>query len=188
MKNIKPSFNEWLSFWAILISAVALIISAWQAYMFRSHNELSVVPLFDTEKQFVKKGTNDMIWIALKNDGLGPGIIESNTILHRNKAIDSKIFFVEFITKLMSFRNSSFALLQEGEVLKPGESKRILMFDELNIMRVSGQKQRAEIYKQFFSIEIRVVYRSLYGRKYKFSKKLGKLFPELSRDLGWRSE
>jgi hypothetical protein len=185
LKNRIPTINEWLSFFAIVISAIALIISAWQAFMFRSHNEISVKPLLDTELQFIDKGFESVVWIALKNDGLGPAIIESNTIVHQNKVIDSNIFFNEFIVKLMSYRNSSINVLQKGVVLKPGEYRRVLMIDQLNIKQVAGQEKRIEEYKRFFSIEIKVSYRSLHGRKNKFSKKLGIIFPELSNKLGW---
>ena len=184
MNKEKPSFSEWLSFTAVLVAAAALIISAWQAYLFRSHNVISVEPLLDIEKQTEVIGYEKVIWLALKNDGLGPAIIESQVILHNKSELDNN-GFGKVIRGLYSSVNHDLNLLQKGVALRPGETQKFLMFDKDNTLLVHGHKRRAEEYFRFFSLDIQVHYRTLYGQKHIFSRKIGELFPGLASKLGW---
>lgn len=185
MNNRKPSYSEWLSFIAVLVAAVALIISAWQAYLFRSHNIISVEPLLDVEKQIKVIGYEKVIWLALRNDGLGPAIIESQVITYNKTELDKK-YFAEVIKSLYSHVNYDFDLIQENVVLRPGEARKFLMFDKDNLLVRQGHERRAKGYLRFFSLDIKVHYRTLYGRKHVFSRKIGELFPSLASRLGWQ--
>jgi hypothetical protein len=53
MKNTKLHLSEWLSFFATIIASVALMISAWQAFMLRQHNRISVQPLIEIKLEEV---------------------------------------------------------------------------------------------------------------------------------------
>lgn len=185
LNNGKPSYSEWLSFIAVLVAAVALIISAWQAYLFRSHNLISVEPLLDVEKQIEVIGYEKVIWLALKNDGLGPAIIESQVITYNKSELDKKKFR-EVIEGLYSHVNYDFDLIQKNVVLRPGEVQKFLMFDKDNTLFIKGHEERAKEYLRFFSLDIRVHYRTLYGQKHVFYRKIGELFPSLASRLGWQ--
>jgi len=93
LKKKKPTFSEWLSFIAISISAIALILSTWQAFMFREHSQLTVRPVLDVEKQYFKEGYNHLVRIVIKNDGFGPAIVDSNLFIFDSKTIDELVLY-----------------------------------------------------------------------------------------------
>lgn len=186
LKDIKPSFSEWLSFAAVAIAGIALIISAWQAFMLRSHNQLTVRPLLDIGiNHEIINGYDKIVWLTLKNDGLGPAIIESNDIYLNGRKVDRNDLWA-VINKLYSHRHFNLDLLQKGYVLKTGEGQKFFMFDERNLQRGKDYKERIDEYQEFLSIEIQVKYKSLYDEKLDYSCKLGGLFPNLARAYEWQ--
>lgn len=185
MKYGKPSFSEWLSFAAVAIAGIALIISAWQAFMLRSHNKLSVRPLLDIEILYeIVDGYDNVVWLTLRNDGLGPAIIESHNLSVADKNIDRNYLW-DVITELYSFRYMKLDLLQKGYVLKPGEGQKFFMFDERNLQLGNNYKEKKKDYYKFLSIDIQVKYKTLYNEKLNYSCKIGNLFPNLAKAYEW---
>lgn len=186
MKSENPTYSVWLSFIAVSISAAALLLSAWQAYLFRSHNIISVQPVLDIEKQSEIVRLENMLWLALRNDGLGPAIIDKQTCIFNGKELDREEM-QKIIGGLISHWGFELELPNKGAVLKPGEAQRFLMFDKDNVGFAAIQKERIKEYHKFFSTEIRVQFHSLYNENYVYSVSIGELFPVLAKRLKWHS-
>lgn len=97
----KLSFSEKLLLISTTtVAALALFVSIWQANETRKHNRLSIKPIitFDRSfnssitinKQTGKRDTTHTFSLTMKNTGIGPAIIKSFDVYHKNKKIESQ--------------------------------------------------------------------------------------------------
>lgn len=95
---------------AMLISLMTLFIFLYQTNLLREQSRLSVRPRLAFSKNInklvtmnVSDSTNSTlinITLSLRNDGLGPAIIESNKVVDKNNQYDILTFFDTVYPKL----------------------------------------------------------------------------------------
>ncbi len=184
MKNDKPSLSEWISFTAVTIAAIALIISAWQALMLREHNKISVKPLLDIEKQHGKVGYDDVVWLSLRNDGLGPAIIVEHSISFEGSKLEEDRIW-QIIGDAMSTKYGKIQLLPNKTVVRPGESQKFLRLREISLLISDADMQSKEAHIDFLNLNTEVQFKSLYNEVYSYSCKFGDIFLNISKAFDW---
>lgn len=84
---------------ASVTATLALVISIWQGYSTKIHNELSVLPVLTAQSKI--KGLESDNGIFLSNEGLGPGIIKNMSIKLGNENFDlTKQGWESFLKKI----------------------------------------------------------------------------------------
>lgn len=169
MKTAVIEVWKWLgSNLAEIIATCALLFTAYQAYLSRRHNRLSVIPRLVS---FGSRNSEDNIGhikVTLSNKGVGPAVIEFYLFeLDRKpqKLKDSReaLNFVDSLVGEICIRCSvsSFA---PGHVLAAGESLTIM---EIVFSDAEGQGWR-HIEEMMDRLALRVRYSSLYGEKFNY--------------------
>jgi len=163
----------------VVIAAIALTISAWQGFLFRKHNQLSVRPLLDIEIGARKDYEGKVATINLKNDGLGPAIINNCKVTLDGKPLTFETYS-QLIEDLSASRRFDFKILPKGVIIRPGESVLIFYLKEQNISYGVIEKNR-EGYKKFLSVLVQVQYQSMYEENLYFEKSMREVFPDLAK-------
>jgi len=182
MISQKLTVDNWLSFFAVVITILVLTASVWQGYLFRKHNQLSVRPLLELETGRERKGSDKLLTITLKNEGLGPAIIKKYTIELYGDELSQKKLYQLVKDGLCGF--SSFAylnILPKGTIVRAGDSISILGVNEYNLYCPVGDYK--EGYRNFLSILVDVQYQSMYEEQITLTTKLVNIFPKLAQQL-----
>lgn len=125
---------------------------------------------------------DDMVWIAITNGGLGPAIIESQTIADNGKLLD-RDGLLDFVLGIGHGIYYDYKPIGKNVPLKPGESKKFLRIHKSLVNQPSSQ--RKEQYKKFLSLELEIKFRDLYGKRKIQNYKIGDIFPDLAKKYNW---
>lgn len=154
----------------------ALLFTAYQAWLIRKHNRLSVKPNIITyqyrHKNKFKNRTGDTlfrgrIWIELLNHGLGPAVIQEFKILLDNTNTGIKnINDAELeLTKLLNNKivdHKSVEILSKGYHVAAKEKKVVLDL----IFPINETQSLEDFLKMLEKISLIVTYKSLYGKSF----------------------
>lgn len=175
MAKFKMKWNSerLLSLSAMTISFLTLLIFLYQTNLLKKQNYLSILP-------YVSLSTSDnseeqSFGLSLYNHGVGPAIIESVTLLHKDKRYDLKEYDHDFFKFLLhqapqldSIKNYSASTLDKGMAL-PSNSK-------YNVFRVANS---AEDYKLITAhlnrllnegLDFEIIYRSIQNERWMVHK------------------
>jgi len=177
------SLEAWVSLSAVIIALCAFLVSAWQGYLFRLHNKLSVRPLLDFDiRQEMLQG-DMMSVVTIKNDGLGPAIIDNFSVSHKNQQLTANSLYQLVKENLSNYRFSRFFDLPIGTIIRPGESMDLLGIPESAFSSSFDEEKTQQSYRNFLSIKIEVNYHSIYIEKQLFNKALMSAFPGVVKSL-----
>jgi hypothetical protein len=112
-----------VSYSAMFIAAMALVVSIYEGYELRKHNRLSVRPYLQTE---VSRIGTQKYTIGLKNGGLGPAIVEDFIIFANEKKFE---FWMDAMHEINLSKFSSLTTLRGGEVINNGQSINLVVLD-----------------------------------------------------------
>lgn len=153
---------------AELIATCALLFTAYQAYLSRKHNRISVTPrIASFGIRNSEKGIG-RLQIKLSNRGLGPAVfedyqIELDNIPQEFKNSKEALSFIENMVGIINIKSTVISLLP-GHILGIGES--------ISIMDIHFVDEEGEgwdhIENLIDRLSLRVRYCSLYADKYEY--------------------
>ncbi|WP_299529181.1 hypothetical protein [Ulvibacterium sp.] len=162
---------------AILISLLTLFIFLYQTHLLKEQSRLSVRPRLSFSKNITQSMTvNDLdsiqstlinISLTLRNDGLGPAIIESNHIVDRGNPYDILTFFDTVYPKLREYGVfTQITELKIGEALPASKTVAIFTYQYRRIDedKINNYLNISESYELPFDVLIE--YASLYEEKW----------------------
>ncbi|GJM33159.1 MAG: hypothetical protein DHS20C18_21600 [Saprospiraceae bacterium] len=133
MPKIKIKWNSerLLSFSAMSISFITLIIFIYQTNLMSKQNYLSIMPYLDFSQ--TRDFENHVYEVKLENHGIGPAIIESATIVYQNKRHNLSdynnelyTFLRSMVPALDSLQNVSSSTLDKGMAIPANTEYTIL--------------------------------------------------------------
>lgn len=176
MKTKGPSTDRIIGISAMLISLMTLIIFLYQTHLIKDQSRLSVRPRLTFNKNVVKSITKNEtegdqimieITLSLRNDGLGPAIIESSRILDRGSSYELMTFFEEAYPALLEFGFfTQITELTQGEAIRASKSIDLFTY-QYDLMNEEAIKKllNAEIVYDF-PFEYEVIYSSMYEERW----------------------
>lgn len=156
--------SEITSISAVVVALAALATAIWQAFLTRKHNRLSVTPSVTTASRLIK---GDSIKLCIENNGIGPAIINSVKISHKEKEFkieryeDLKAFFISFDINL-DVVNHIATLPTSPATLAHGQA--ITFFDILDSKNDS--ELHSKLKEIIESMKIEIDYKCIYGIRY----------------------
>ncbi|MCW3480370.1 hypothetical protein OL229_12530 [Neisseriaceae bacterium JH1-16] len=151
---------------ATIIATLSMVSTIWQVVTTRKHNKLSVRPHIDFT---VNKFFDRPVSIAIANDGLGPGIINSFSIILDGQeylVTDGTIppLVLEELNKTVL--KSSLNIFSSNTPVAVGKELKFISFD--NSCNNAALHNEAIIFIDRLGFTIN--YRSMYGEKFKVSR------------------
>ena len=145
----------------------ALLFTAYQAWLIRKHNRLSVKPNIITYPYRDKTGYTGKIQVELLNHGLGPAVIQEYKILLDNTDTGIKnINDAELaLTKLLDNKiviHKSVEILSKGYHVAAKEKKVVFGL----IFPINETQRFEDFLKMLERISLIVTYKSLYGKSF----------------------
>lgn len=142
---MSESSNKSISYLAVFVAILALLVSLYEGYEIRKHNRLSLRPLIDS-KTFVKE--DDYFRVEIKNAGLGPAVFKSFTITANGKNVEN---WNEAMREIGITQFSRLNTLNENEVFQREETVTLVKIDTVMAN---------------YNIGFILRYESLYGEKF----------------------
>ena len=167
--RLKFDTDRIVSFSAIFISLITLIIFIYQTNLMRKQSKLSVLPRVSFNEVVVKNDDFQTIRLELKNKGLGPAIIESCHIVYKGKKHEPNFvqFFEDYFPQLdtiLSFPSATY--LDSGNTL--GEKESLTLF----IMQIDNDdialfESTFSLSKRSSHFDVEIEYSSIYEEKWR---------------------
>ena len=88
--------TAWTAIAALAISFLSIVLTTLNLWMQRTHNRKSVLPI----GHIAVGDYEEDVFVRLRNDGIGPMIIEDVTVYRTNKPGDSKNSIIDFMPEL----------------------------------------------------------------------------------------
>ena len=176
-KKIKWDSDKIVSFSAILISLMTLVVFIYQTSIQREQQELSVLPYLSIYNSNIE---GEGYSLVLENNGIGPAFIESVTTSYKDSIynLDLPKFFFQKTSITDSIKNIQYSNIYKGLLIPAGKSHKMIS----SMDRSNGLKIRNVIYSDEFkdTFDLKIIYRSIYNKKWRVS--LQKPTPELFED------
>ena len=165
--------TAWTAIAALLVSLLSIVLKCANLWMQRTHNRKSVLPIGHIT---VGDYEND-IFVRLRNDCVGPLLIEAVAVYKVGEETDSKNSIIDFMPGLPGgYTWATFVRDIEGRSLSPQ--------DQLTLIELKGEPS----YEDFVSAKkivrtelsrlgIRIAYRNVYNDR----------MPTITRRLDWFS-
>lgn len=175
-----PSTDRIIGISAMLISLMTLIIFLYQTNLIKDQSRLSVRPRLTFSKNIDKTLTvNDedsttqtriKIRLKLRNNGLGPAIIESCKVMDKGQSYEMMSFFQEAYPELTTYGFfNQITDLTSGEAIPASEAVYLFSYEY-------DAKHEKELNALFntetdyaFPFEFSIIYSSMYGEKWRVS-------------------
>ena len=172
MGKSKIKTDRIIAFSAMSISLMTLVIFIYQTNLIREQNRLSVTPRLSFNEQELQNDTTTLISFEMRNNGLGPAIVDSIAIIfhgERYKA-DYRAFFRTHTPELYQFiRIPNTVLTSAGEAVPAGESLQMFIASVPRAYREMLEKSRENGELKDFDVE--VFYSSIYQQQWKIRLK-----------------
>lgn len=172
-----PSTDRVIGLSAMLISLMTLIIFLYQTNLIKNQSRLSVRPRLTFSKNIDKTFTVDdadsttqakvRIRLKLRNNGLGPAIIESCMVIDKGESYELMSFFQEVYPELFDYGFfSQVTDFTTGEAIPASESIFLFSYEfdsryENEINSIFNTQTNYE-----FPFEFMIIYSSMYGEKW----------------------
>lgn len=152
---------------SIIISFGALAISTLSLAAIRKHQKLSVTPHIDIDRVFLPPV--DQVGIRVRNNGIGPAVVESCSIYIDNKKINSNKEFQDFLSKCNAYEKVINMWYRKGEIISVGSEEWIVKADAESFIDENDHiiiDRREDMDNYLSKIKIEIKYSSLYKEKY----------------------
>ena len=122
------STDKIVSFSAILISVLTLIVFIYQTGLMRQQQQLSVMPYLSVSQ--ASTGT-PYFKVLLENDGIGPAFIESRTIVYQDSIYDMDLpdFMKKYIPAYKALDSFYYSNINPGRMIPQGETIYLFQID-----------------------------------------------------------
>ncbi len=161
MATSKPRFtatlDTYLSVLAVVSSFCAIGITFYQAYLQRTQQYASVIPIVDSYHTARMDDNTRVSATIVTNSGLGPALIDSVQYYYLNKRFNNIHSLMEAVKNKAHISDSTLLTsdLQEEKVITPGE--------KIVLYQTSNQAVRSKLQQQAPLINCVIYYRSIYG-------------------------
>ena len=162
MNNRKFSSDLIVSISAIVIALASIIVAVWQGIENRNHNRLSVRPRLDMS--FSLDYADSLAQLKIRNNGLGPAVIDEAKAVIENKDFDinkaDELF--NFLSELGIHDISvTYQLLSLGSTIIPNDTKKIFS------IKISNLKKLGLDPNNFINnVKFIIKYKSLYEEEF----------------------
>ena len=145
----------------VAIAIAALGFTAWQAYVTRKHNRLSVRPCLVFYRNVTDKAPR--IQIVLRNSGLGPAFTTDFRVSINSRPLVTTIARTWGNSVVTEWGMSGYRF----EAITPDRKGAIAPNEELIILSVEAVEEPAVLQKKVHQLDIEVDYESAYKEKFK---------------------
>lgn len=161
-----------------IIASMAMIATAYQAYVARVHNKASVRPHLCTTSGTYDEAEGVRVNAFLHNAGLGPAFIESFEILVGD--VQHPVSNPEDILALVSRHIDAKVLRWECHILRVGSILRAN--EDMEVANILFSRPRTyddenKFEEQVAALQLRICYRSLYGERVVYDSRVHKPLP-----------
>ncbi len=174
--KVKFNSDRIIAVSAIMISLMTLFIFLYQTNVVEEQSRLSVRPRLTFNKNITRSttlrdsssSTEVNLSLILRNNGLGPAIVESSSIDYRGKSYEIGSFFQEVFPELANYGYFQMITeLTEGEAIPASEATEIFSY-RYNEKDQELIDQYLGISKSFdLPFDVLIVYSSMYEEKWK---------------------
>jgi hypothetical protein len=174
----RPHMDEVLDFLrlngALIVSTCALVLTITNASATRLHNRLTVQPrlsTFTNRNTDPLTGTTGFVEVRLSNNGLGPAIIDTFTVLLNGKPTGVKSpedlysVVVQTLGKKLVVTECQFGLLRNDYVLAKDETVTVAKI----LYQLPGPP---ELLKEFERFHLHIAYKSAYGEPFVYDSRI----------------
>lgn len=161
----------------MVISLLTLLIFMYQTHLLREQSRLSVKPRLTFSKNIDRTitlskkdsltSTKVSLSLSIRNDGLGPAIIESNKVVHQNREFDILTFFDMVYPKLREYGVfNQITDLKVGGAIPVSQSVNVFsyFYDIVDENKIKSYLEISDFQELPFNIS--VVYSSMYQEKW----------------------
>ncbi|KOO13204.1 hypothetical protein AKJ18_19795 [Vibrio xuii] len=162
-KNMTSS--DVIAICAVFIAILSFVSTAWQAWLMRTHNKMSVRPHVEIIGDYMRG--NDISYI-ISNDGLGPAIISTVELTLNNERYEVKDYD-DFKSALMKIDIDIDKLPHKIRIMEMntaiGVSKNVLFMG----FPKSGTdiSMRLDLERKLKKMDITISYKCIYGKEFK---------------------
>ena len=157
----KDLVTAWTAIAALFVSLLSIILTSLNLWMQRTHNRKAVLPIGHIT---VGDYEND-IFVRLRNDGVGPLLIESATIFRVEKEQESKSAIIDFMPDLPGdYAWSTFVRDINGRAISSG--------DQITLISLKGQPgledfdaSKEIVRRELSKLNVRISYKNIYDEK-----------------------
>lgn len=159
-RKVVVSLDTYLSILAVVSSFCAIGITFYQAYLQRTQQYASVMPILDSYNTSKLLDGGHGYAIIVSNNGLGPAFIEEASFYFAGKKYPSLDTFVNAIFKQENVRDTTGMVsdLWKGLVIPQGE--------KVALIESQSRKTEQAIRRNLDRIKIKILYRSVYDEKW----------------------
>ncbi|GAB3905116.1 hypothetical protein GCM10028803_35520 [Larkinella knui] len=160
-RKVVVSLDTYLSILAVVSSFCAIGITFYQAYLQRTQQYASVMPILDSYNTSKMEDGNYGYAIMIGNNGLGPAFIEEASFNYAGKAYASVSDFENAILKQAHVVDSTSMVsdLWKEQVIPQGE--------RVALIELRNKKAERAIRESLSKVKITIVYKSVYGEKWR---------------------
>lgn len=156
---------------ALFISFLSIVLTTLNLWMQRTHDRKSVLPI----GHIVVGDYEEDIFVRLRNDGIGPLIIENVTVYRTDEQSDSKNSIIDFMPELPGkYAWTTFVRDVKGRALSPK--------DQLTLIELKGEPtyedfeaSKGIVRRVLSGLSVMVNCRNIYNER----------MPTISRQLDW---
>lgn len=163
--------TAWTAIAALLVSIISIGFTIVTIAMQRTHNRKSVVPI----GHITVGDYDDRIFVRLRNDGVGPLIIEKLAVTNKNSLDKPRSALIDCMPDTPEgYPWTTFVEDVSGRAISPEKELTLILF-EGNSSDRKFVRIRRSIREALSSLTIKVDYRNVYGE----------LMPSAARNLDW---
>lgn len=159
----RVSVDILLSITAVITSVCALGITFYQAYLQRTQQYASVIPILQTFNTSEIDDDKTGYAFVVANKGLGPAFIEAVTLDYEGKSYDDIDKLLPQLKDSTAFANHvTTSTLSKGLVIPQGES--------IRLVEIAGGREGSWLRRKIADrMKVTIVYRSVYKQKWRFT-------------------
>lgn len=148
-----------------IIALCALFFTAWQAFIQRKHNQISVKPLLLTHTDRDKHNQSARLQVTLTNSGLGPAFIDEFSVLQNGNICDFEKSIKDVLGPLSE--NSKQTVLTTGYAMPHNKNVVLLSvtFPAENWEAIEAVEEKINTF------DLIIKYSSAYGEKFTFDSR-----------------
>lgn len=148
-----------------IIAISAVIFTAWQAFIQRRHNRVSVIPHLFTFTHRDKNQTAARLLLQLQNNGLGPAFIKKFQIFYNGQPCEPDAAISYALGELT--KNSQRTALGTDYAMPSKERKTILAVT----FPAKTEEDIEKVAEKLDKLDLLVEYQSAYGEKFKLDSR-----------------
>ena len=145
---------------AEIIALCAVIFTAWQAFIQRKHNRISLKPHLFRYVNRDKHNEIGRLQFVITNNGLGPAYIKKFQIYLHEKEVNAKEAIESVLGNLVC--DSSYTILGNDYAMPHNESKVVLSVS----FNAKSWEEIYEVEKKLNVLDLHLIYTSAYGEKF----------------------